>query len=69
MPEIAAVRDLELVRDWEAALRLLSAPPQAWYLMNDASTSGLLNDNTGNNNTASPGSYGGGGQIYLIAPL
>ncbi|GAA3201875.1 sacsin N-terminal ATP-binding-like domain-containing protein [Actinocorallia longicatena] len=27
LPELAAVRDLELVRDWPAALRLLAAPP------------------------------------------
>jgi hypothetical protein len=43
---------------------LLSAPPQAWYVMNDASTNGQLNDNTGNNQTANPGSYGGGGLSY-----
>jgi hypothetical protein len=43
---------------------MLSAPPQAWYIFNDASSSGQLNDSTGNSNTADPGSYGGGGLAY-----
>ncbi len=43
---------------------LLSAPPQAWYILNDASSTGQLNDSTGNSNTAQPGSYAGGGLKY-----
>jgi Concanavalin A-like lectin/glucanases superfamily len=43
---------------------LLSAPPQAWYVLNDASSNGLLNDFTDNDNNPSPGSYSGGGLAY-----
>jgi Concanavalin A-like lectin/glucanases superfamily len=43
---------------------LLTATPVAWYIMNDASSTGALNDATGNNNTAQPGSYAGGGFAY-----
>jgi hypothetical protein len=43
---------------------LLSAPPVAWYVMNDASSNGQLNDNSGDDNPANPGSYGGGGLAY-----
>jgi hypothetical protein len=43
---------------------LLSSPPVAWYLMNDASSNGQLNDNSGDDNPANPGSYGGGGLAY-----
>jgi hypothetical protein len=32
---------------------LLSAPVQAWYVLNDASSTGLVNDNSGNDNPAS----------------
>jgi Concanavalin A-like lectin/glucanases superfamily len=47
---------------------MLTGPPLAWYLLNDASSNGQLNDNSGNDNTGSVGSpSGGGGFSYAQA--